>query len=82
MLRKLTIVSVLAAFIGALTLSTAADARGYGRGGYGRGGYRGGYGFRGGYRGGYYGGGWGWGYPYYGYGGCWRWWYGRRVWVC
>ena len=73
MLRKVTVFAAIAAFLGALTMSTVADARGGGRGGFGRGGY--GYGGRGyGYGGRGYG-----GYGGYGYGyGC----YGPWGWMC
>lgn len=85
MLKKIAMVLVAIATLGAAAIPTTASARGWGRGGGwgGRGFYGRGYGW--GYRGGYY--------PAYGYGvygGCWRsvrsfgpygpvW---RRVWVC
>lgn len=78
MFRK---ISMIAALLGALALP--ADALAGPHGWHGGGGWHGGHG---GWHGGY--GGWrrgGWGYRRgWGYGGnpCWRWWYGRWVWVC
>jgi len=79
MLRKIMIVLIAIAAMGAVAMPTGVSARG------GHGGYRGGY--HGGYRGGY--GYRSYGYPYYysGYGySCWRWVVTpvgpRRVWAC
>ena len=90
MLRKIMIVVIAIAVIGAMAIPTDVSARG--RGGY-HGSYRGGNysGYRGGYYSGYRGG-YGYrsfGYPYYysgAYASCWRLrytpWGPRRVWVC
>jgi hypothetical protein len=82
MRRKIMIVLIAIAAIGAVAMPAGVSARGghgsgHGSGhGVGRGGF---HGFHGGF--GYR----SFGYPYYtgGYGySCWRYWGGRRVWVC
>ena len=83
MLRKIMIVLIGIAAIGAVTIPTDVSARG-GHSGARSGGHFGG--FRGGGLGGFRGGlGYrGYGYSYgYAYGSsCWRWYGPRRVWVC